>query len=1635
MIKKINKTTNLRQELEKLRKSVEYCVFLVDDGETWSVYESPKNINWCKKFTILAKGSEARYVKKKLYKILDEKEEKGDNFNAREAASQLAKRVGRKNYLAGCENAKRFLRYGIVKQFIECAVDPVDENKIKFMKQVLSKIKMNLLSNIIPDAPYIIIQNQKNVPIYSRIMEHYKNDIMYPHFLKLLEKGRTDEQNIIHWYDTEIRRNQMISELTEAPKLAEVTYSVVTYTYESKAMKIIAPEPRIIKKIIIPESEPEYRADSELDNFALKPELAVLADKVLYGPLVKYVPLEGIKTDYAKIVLGEVPIEVIDVCTTKYDLKKINVEIDGWNKALFMRAEKEGMDPNKEAKLKHRPLENQLVLSRDFVEKAKQINDPEYVDLTPITLPEHEYQNEPGIKTFCGTREIDFVYIEVASDDMFIRSVFDCEPIQSFGDNYELMGAQKDAGGNFSFGESQQVMVDYKDRYLQIDTKFSLERCQKKDAYFSVGVTMFYKSKYDNLTILTAFKNHYEKNGTELELHEIVREEKYTNLFLDIDTDSVEERETILNLLASEQFKKYFISYHMACSKTLGTNARLEINSLLANTRAHVYIRVFSGETRFSFSYQSRFWSFCAQKFNVKIDMAPYRNRMRTPFSVNKNKERYIATDDIQKYVIYDRNFSIEVETPKIDGNAMQLNFQKTLFAMGCVSKEEYIKYVKRGNTRTKETDNKTDYKLKNVRVHSFTKRRADKMMAELKRTEKGAEHDGEEKKEKEEKEPANEDERQIQIWMMKINQEEKLEYGSYEHEMIEKYISTSRLFAEESLKGYTLYKKTVANLYRIYSRMDKGNEFVENKICQFFAERGYDSLSNESETIGIIENMRENGINGFISVATTRQFFMPKNNRTIINFDRVIYPPFTKKYIAVVKAPCDTQKTVGLLKLTACQNIYAGVPVEILNTIGITDVKLEKKKLCVITCRTTLADQYKNNTCGVNFFQYNQKEKRLEEEEHFIVQLESIGKWAEEIQQYDIVFWDEATQLIAQLCHLKDSNVHAKYFSNLEGIFRRMFNNQTVIFSSANINNTVYEFIELFGAKVDYDLEFKSDRRKNWKVENYEDTGDLEKLCMKWIFQDHERLFIGCFSKMQAKKLKEMILRNDYANYPQKLGAKFAPITENDIYLITGETKKDYCSVFSNMNEAMENCKVVIYTSCMSIGVSHTKRSFHRNVLFANNRIGLSSDEAMQFLFRNRNPIYTTLYVNVEIADLNIKTKYDFQDQIIYLECAPALRYLKDLGTREMYPTESTMNKIYIRNKLYVACDMLNFYENLRFQIEDEQMGWKNIGARKDWRTMREKRLYYKSLTATMSVRDENRMKEKMIENCWANEGDALNYMYKKFIRLGYSMEKIEGLRLFYITIFDKLKSKVAFFDKLYRNCIAQEIMKTEICHKNMEECYKKLDDLSPEDSVFCEKPDCKLYNIQANFGSGHFKGKKRCIHEIEATLSVEDYAIFKKRLVIKLLGSDLYGRFFQQAGKNRSKDELYYLDNFDRIEVQKLKNTKAKPPKSQGGILQSLNSWIGKTGFKLVTFNNNYELYNDMADCLEDETEEKEDKGKKIRSKKVFNSIKEKHKPFWEGLEFFTREPEKAKQIMEEYIKKNYSEPIELKKFMTIR
>lgn len=1593
MIKKINKTTNLRQELEKLRKSVDYHVFLVDDGETWSVYENSKDAtNWSRKIAILAENSIPGYVTIELTKLIIKKMSNVE-FQAKKAGRELAKKVGHKNFLAGCQNAKRVLSANVVNQFIECAVDPVDENKIKFMKEVLSKIKMNLFSGIIPEPPIM--------------------------FLTLPESKLIDEPQSL--------KMLCIRKTLESEQIREFTFVKSIFKFSG-----------IHDKIVIPESEPEYRPDSELDQFASKPELAVLADKVLYGPLVKYVPLEGVKTDYAKIVLGEVPLEVIDVCTTKYDLEKINVEIDVWNTAISMKAEKIGMSFDEENKLKHRPLENQLVLSRDFVEKAKQINDPEYVDLTPITLREQEYKNEPGIKTFFGIREIDFVQIEVDNDDMFIRGVFDCEPIEQHRELnlMDTIGPMKNENGNYI--ENNRVYeMDYGSAYVRIDPKFLLRTCRKEKANFSVGVSVFYESKYDNLTILTAFKNHYEKNGTELELHEIVREEKYTNLFLDIDTDSVEERETILNLLASEQFKKYFISYYMTCSQTLGTNARLEINPLLAGTRAHVYIRVFSGETRFSFSYQGRFWAFCAQKFNVKIDMAPYRNRMRAPFSVNKGKERYIATDDIQKYVIYDRNFSIEVETPKINGDAMQLNFQKTLFAMGCVSKEEYIKYVKRGNTRTKETDNKTDYKLKNVRLSSFTKRKADKQHAEMQKklmAIEGGDEKEERKSKREEKEPANEDERQIQIWMMKINQDEKLEYGSYEHEMIEKYISTSRLFAEESLKGYTLYKKTVATLYRIYSRMDKGDEFVENKICQFFAERGYDSLSNENETIGIIENMRENGIKGFISVATTRQFFMPKNNRTIIDFDRVIYPPFTKKYVAVVKAPCDTQKTVGLLKLIACQDIYAGVPVEILNTIGITDVKLEKKKLCVITCRTTLADQYKNNTCGVDFFQYNQKEKRLEEEEHFIVQLESIGKWAEEIQQYDVVFWDEATQLIAQLCHLKDSSVHAKYFSNLEGIFRRMFNNQTVIFSSANINNTVYEFIELFGARVDYDLEFKSDRRKNWKVENYEDTEDLEKLCMKWIFQDHERLFIGCFSKMQAKKLKEMILRNDYANYPQKTGAKFAPITENDIYLITGETKKDYCSVFSNMNEAMENCKVVIYTSCMSIGVSHTKRSFHRNILFANNRIGLSSDEAMQFLFRNRNPIYNTLYVNVEIADLNMKTKYDFQDQIVYLECAPALRYLKDLGTREMYPTESTMNKIYIRNKLYVACDMLNFYENLRFQIEDEQMKWKNIGARKDWRTIREKRLYYKSLTATMSIRDENRMKEKMTENCWANEGDTLNYMYKKFIRLGYSMEKIEGLRLFYITIFDKLKSKVAFFDKLYRNCIAQEIMKTEICHKNMEECHKKLDNLSPEDSVFCEKTDCKLYNIQVNFGSGHFKGKKRCIHEIEATLSAEDYAIFKKRLVIKSLGSDLYGRFFQQAGKNRSKDELYYLNNFDRIEVQKLKNTKAKPPKTQGGILQSLNSWIGKTGFKLVTFNDTYELYNDMADCLEDEMKEKVDKGKKIRSKKVFNSIKEKHKPFWEGLEFFTREPEKAKQIMEDYIKKN-NEPMELKKLMTIR
>ncbi len=402
-----------------------------------------------------------------------------------------------------------------------------------------------------------------------------------------------------------------------------------------------------------------------------------------------------------------------------------------------------------------------------------------------------------------------------------------------------------------------------------------------------------------------------------------------------------------------------------------------------------------------------------------------------------------------------------------------------------------------------------------------------------------------------------------------------------------------------------------------------------------------YSELEQETFKFNEQERIRVEAINKQIAHDNKK---LNKHQRDYISFN-----PISNRIMAI-KSGCSTHKTSSLFK------------------------EYGHLKLLFITFRRSLAAEIvtKYKKYGIQHY----KDDEIDGSCSAVIQLESLYKFINLIQEFDIIVFDESELICSEFKFAHKTNSNS--FPILESAMRYIFEKKRIILMSANLGEQTRHLLQCFGVEKETAF-FKNTyaKQKDLKYEILDDkkafiTKVLELLQFgkKLIIPINSVRFSTAVQEKQKKKEREAEL------LAKELGREIIK-TDKKILMVNSYTKPTPVSEWINYD-------AVIYTNTICAGNSIDYEHFNTVCAFFFNRAG-TYDACFQMLFRLRNILDKKIYIS--ICDYTVSEKGTRVDRL----------RKKDIGDKQ-YAQSLANEKIYSNTDI-AAC--LN-YTDKDFSLDD---------------------------------------------------------------------------------------------------------------------------------------------------------------------------------------------------------------------------------------------------------------------------------------------------------------------------------------------
>lgn len=406
--------------------------------------------------------------------------------------------------------------------------------------------------------------------------------------------------------------------------------------------------------------------------------------------------------------------------------------------------------------------------------------------------------------------------------------------------------------------------------------------------------------------------------------------------------------------------------------------------------------------------------------------------------------------------------------------------------------------------------------------------------------------------------------------------------YTEYEKLRFAEILKTSTL----NIDSFSDWRKAHYRIFCFYHFLPL--EQRKRVVREFFASRGWDKHMNLYENDELCDEwIRKKWHHNYRIDVLEEKFKVQKPPTKDFCADEVTYPqmnPGDNKIICI-RSGTKTGKSYNFIKQFK-----------------------DARTLC-ITYRVSLAYELVRNAASqgieyINYKEYKNNRENSPPPQHFVCQLESLFKYADIIDSYDVVFIDESEAFVGQFNHVLKQNPRA--LPQLQFIFELIMNEKNVIFASANLAERTTTFIKDFKK----DFEFLNNTKKDkvgWSYEKMQNVPAFMKK-IKELAAEGKKLIIPTNDKKSL--MMEMI----------KILSKYGRVLT-----ITADDKIENMDV-----EKWANYDFVIYTPKIEAGVNYLPQHFdHICGLFLRNKN--TYDSCYQMLFRARQPVSQKMYIYAE--------------------------------------------------------------------------------------------------------------------------------------------------------------------------------------------------------------------------------------------------------------------------------------------------------------------------------------------------------------------------------------------------------------------
>ena len=323
-----------------------------------------------------------------------------------------------------------------------------------------------------------------------------------------------------------------------------------------------------------------------------------------------------------------------------------------------------------------------------------------------------------------------------------------------------------------------------------------------------------------------------------------------------------------------------------------------------------------------------------------------------------------------------------------------------------------------------------------------------------------------------------------------------------------------------------------------------------------------------------------------------------------------IIRPLDINKPIQVIRSKMDSQKTVQLINFILTHKSK-------FNSI------LSLSSRCSFT--NSMIERFKDSNINLTNYLFED----VTDAEAVMIQMESLHNLS---MVYDLIILDEVTSCLCQM----NSGLHRSYLTLNQMVLEKLIRNaKWIVMLDADIDCRAIELLNRYKPGIPIHMQYNTQTRGNSYRVKY--GGDLlafkctsEKQCINALFK-HIKLGHNVAVALSSKKLGDKIaLRLDNENikylYHNSNNPNGTQINEEDKQILANlkdikdiNPNEEGKHILTDVNKYWINYQVVMYTSCIDVGIDFNIPHFHLQFIFGNSTIN-TVRQMKQMIGRIRN-------------------------------------------------------------------------------------------------------------------------------------------------------------------------------------------------------------------------------------------------------------------------------------------------------------------------------------------------------------------------------------------------------------------------------